>query len=219
MPGASGHAAERAGMAGERPVFTSPFAPEASIAGQMTAMKLSGEKSPTTPPGPVSIPPEATSTSTSLPPNSLALRSSAANVQSAGSGSDRLRLSSARSRRPRTAQGSEKAAPAVLPPAHDELSSRSSSIAAGANATAHPSQLDIETSHPALDSTAFFITNNRTGKDVLFFGDVEPDSVSQSPRNGRIWAHAGERFAQGKLNSVFLECSFPVSDCVDRRAR
>jgi hypothetical protein len=74
-----------------------------------------------------------------------------------------------------------------------------------------PTHVNIEPSFPALDSTAFFITNERTGKDVLFFGDVEPDTVSESPRNGRIWAHAGERFADGKLNTVFLECSFPAS--------
>ena len=68
-----------------------------------------------------------------------------------------------------------------------------------------------EVSPPALDSTAFFITNEKTGKDVLFFGDVEPDSISQYPRNLQVWRHAAARYVQGALSAMFLECSFPVS--------
>lgn len=44
---------------------------------------------------------------------------------------------------------------------------------------------------------------------MLFFGDVEPDCVSKSPRNRQVWSHAAERFAEGKLGAIFLECSFP----------
>lgn len=62
-----------------------------------------------------------------------------------------------------------------------------------------------------MDSTAFFLTNKRTGHDVLFFGDVEPDCVSRAPRNKRIWQHTASRFAVGKLTTIFLECSFPAA--------
>ncbi len=78
-------------------------------------------------------------------------------------------------------------------------------------ATAAPAAAAADTSPPALDSTAFFITNQRTGKDVLFFGDVEPDSISQYPRNMHVWRHAATRYVEGALNAIFLECSFPVS--------
>ena len=44
---------------------------------------------------------------------------------------------------------------------------------------------------------------------MLFFGDVEPDCVSKSPRNRQVWSHAAGRFAEGKLHAIFLECSFP----------
>ncbi|KDN45746.1 hypothetical protein K437DRAFT_274143 [Tilletiaria anomala UBC 951] len=66
-------------------------------------------------------------------------------------------------------------------------------------------------SPPSLDSTAFFIKNHRTGKEVLFFGDVEPDSISKYPRNMEVWRHAAAKFVQGVLNTIFLECSFPAS--------
>ncbi|GAC75609.1 hypothetical protein PANT_16d00062 [Moesziomyces antarcticus T-34] len=72
-----------------------------------------------------------------------------------------------------------------------------------------PRRVSIDRSPPPLDSTAFFITHKAHDKDVLFFGDVEPDCVSKSPRNRQVWSHAAERFAEGKLNAIFLECSFP----------
>jgi hypothetical protein len=74
-----------------------------------------------------------------------------------------------------------------------------------------PRRVSIDRSPPALDSTAFFISNRATGSDVLFFGDVEPDSISQSPRNKRVWQHAASRFVVDQLHAVFLECSFPAS--------
>lgn len=33
--------------------------------------------------------------------------------------------------------------------------------------------------------------------------------MSKSPRNRQVWSHAAERFAEGKLSAIFLECSFP----------
>lgn len=113
-----------------------------------------------------------------------------------------------KSRRPRTAQGSERRCSppsAWCPPA-----SSSSNVTAAAGATRQPPRhVPIEHSPPSLDSTAFFITHKGHDKDVLFFGDVEPDCVSKSPRNRQVWSHAAERFAEGKLGAIFLECSFP----------
>lgn len=58
------------------------------------------------------------------------------------------------------------------------------------------------------DSTAFFIRNDTTAREFLFLGDVEPDSVSSSPRNRIVWAAAAPKIITGKLGHVFLECSY-----------
>ncbi len=126
----------------------------------------------------------------------------------------------AKARRPRTAQGSERRASppsAWCPPAASSGSglgssagsSNGPSAAAPAVTRQPPRRVSIDRSPPPLDSTAYFITHKGHDKDVLFFGDVEPDCVSKSPRNRGVWSHAAERFAEGKLNAIFLECSFP----------
>jgi len=223
---------------GERPVFTSPFAPEPASAAADTsnATIRHTENLPSTPPteekdprtknrsalepgSPTSGVAMSANNSAPLPTYQSTSAFSQAIAKASAGGS--LRLSSMRTRRPKTAQGSEKAISAIAsagvnaPPTVAEVNSRSSSVVAGSNMSGRrnmaPQHVPLEPSFPALDSTAFFITNEKTQKDVLFFGDVEPDSISQSPRNGRIWTHAGQRFADGKLNTVFLECSFPAS--------
>lgn len=110
------------------------------------------------------------------------------------------------SRRPRTAQGSERR---VSPPTAWNPPPAPAAAAGGVGTRQPPRRVSIDRSPPSLDSTAFFITHKHHDKDVLFFGDVEPDCVSKSPRNRQVWSHAAERFAQGKLSAIFLECSFP----------
>lgn len=61
------------------------------------------------------------------------------------------------------------------------------------------------------DSSAFFIRCNVTGKEVLIFGDVEPDSLSLSPRTARVWADAAPKIASGLLRGIFIECSYDDS--------
>lgn len=191
----------------ERPVFTSPFVPEASLSERASVLSVTDndvapEMSPKTTVSPLSE--ESPVSSANQSKAGVVSASSAAAVQRAPF----------RSRRPRTAQGSEK----YQKQGNGTAASRASSMASGMGDSGDASQsatastnISLGESVPALDSTAFFITNEYTGKDVLFFGDVEPDSISRSPRNGRIWAHAAIKFAEGKLNTVFLECSFPAS--------
>ncbi|WFD17874.1 3',5'-cyclic-nucleotide phosphodiesterase [Malassezia caprae] len=57
-------------------------------------------------------------------------------------------------------------------------------------------------------STAFLFRNHRVDRDVLFVGDVEPDEVGRSMANADLWKQVAGRMAQGKLNAVFLECSY-----------
>ncbi|KAI1346943.1 cAMP phosphodiesterase class-II [Xylaria sp. FL0043] len=66
------------------------------------------------------------------------------------------------------------------------------------------------------DSSAYFIRDNATGREVLVFGDVEPDSMSLSPRNLGIWQEAAPRIANGNLTAIFIECSFDNSQTDDR---
>ncbi|BGP28212.1 cAMP-specific phosphodiesterase [Rhodotorula toruloides] len=60
------------------------------------------------------------------------------------------------------------------------------------------------------DSTAFFVREEESGKEMLFFGDVEPDSISQRSLNRDIWKVAAPKIARGDLSIIFLECSYPV---------
>ncbi|KAI4142918.1 MAG: hypothetical protein LQ340_007170, partial [Diploschistes diacapsis] len=63
----------------------------------------------------------------------------------------------------------------------------------------------------AVDSSAFFILDEHTHKEVLIFGDVEPDSLSLSPRTARVWADAAPKIVAGLLCAIFIECSYDDS--------
>jgi len=62
-----------------------------------------------------------------------------------------------------------------------------------------------------VDSTAFFVRDTETNREVLIFGDVEPDSISLSPRNFIIWQEAARKIAHGVLGGIFIECSYDDS--------
>lgn len=59
-----------------------------------------------------------------------------------------------------------------------------------------------------IDSTAFFLRDTNTGREILIFGDVEPDFLSISPRNSRVWADAAPKIVSGSLAGIFIECSY-----------
>ncbi|KAI1609361.1 3',5'-cyclic-nucleotide phosphodiesterase [Exophiala viscosa] len=62
-----------------------------------------------------------------------------------------------------------------------------------------------------VSSSAFFIRNDTTGNEILIFGDVEPDSVSMSPRNHTVWDDAAGKIVSGVLKAIFIECSYDDS--------
>lgn len=66
------------------------------------------------------------------------------------------------------------------------------------------------------DSCAYFIQDQTTHREILIFGDVEPDSVSLSPRNLHIWQEAAPKIAAGALSAIFIECSYDDSQSNDR---
>lgn len=63
-----------------------------------------------------------------------------------------------------------------------------------------------------IDSTAYFIRAESTistpKREVLIFGDVEPDSLSLSPRTAQIWSEAAPKIAAGILTGIFIEISY-----------
>lgn len=66
------------------------------------------------------------------------------------------------------------------------------------------------------DSSAYFIQDEDQQREVIIFGDVEPDSLSLSPRNLHIWQEAAPKVASGTLAAVFIECSYDDSRSNDR---
>lgn len=66
------------------------------------------------------------------------------------------------------------------------------------------------------DSSAFFVQDHVTRREVLIFGDVEPDSLSLSPRTLLIWQEAAPKIASGNLKAIFIECSYPDSQDNER---
>lgn len=53
------------------------------------------------------------------------------------------------------------------------------------------------------DSSAYFIRDISTGQEVLIFGDVEPDSISLSPRNIQVWKEAAGKIQMGQLKGMW----------------
>ncbi|KAL8943879.1 MAG: hypothetical protein Q9216_000773 [Gyalolechia sp. 2 TL-2023] len=60
----------------------------------------------------------------------------------------------------------------------------------------------------AYDSAAYFLRDEQTGKEVLIFGDVEPDVVSLNPRTARVWQDAAAKLSAGLLTGILIECSY-----------
>ncbi|KAJ7043277.1 cAMP phosphodiesterases class-II-domain-containing protein [Mycena alexandri] len=60
------------------------------------------------------------------------------------------------------------------------------------------------------DSTAFFIRYDPTGHEFLFFGDLEPDTLSLSPQTINVWRAAAPKIP-ASLCTIFIECSWPSS--------
>lgn len=77
------------------------------------------------------------------------------------------------------------------------------------NPTSHPTPgPPLGASLASYDSTAFFIHDSNTNRVLLMWGDVEPDSISYTPRNYLVWRKAAEYMQQGRLAGIFIECSF-----------
>lgn len=58
------------------------------------------------------------------------------------------------------------------------------------------------------ESSAFFIRNDVSHEEFLFFGDVEPDGVSSKPQTINVWKAAASKIPT-TLSAIFIECSWP----------
>ena len=56
--------------------------------------------------------------------------------------------------------------------------------------------------------SAYFVRHDASNREFLFFGDVEPDSVSAEAKNLEIWRAAAPKIPK-TLSAVFIECSWP----------
>lgn len=84
------------------------------------------------------------------------------------------------------------------------------------SAAGHPSAGQERESVCVYDSSAYFIRDAVSSREILMFGDVEPDSISLSPRNLGVWQEAAPRIANGSLTAIFVECSYDDSQTDDR---
>ncbi|KAH8663654.1 cAMP phosphodiesterase class-II [Tricladium varicosporioides] len=62
-----------------------------------------------------------------------------------------------------------------------------------------------------VDSSVYFIRDVGTGREVMIFGDIEPDSISIEPRNRAVWREAAPRVLSGKIGAILIECSYEDS--------
>lgn len=103
-----------------------------------------------------------------------------------------------------------------------QLLANAQGVMAGSSAPSGPSGRHSSISQQSqesicvYDSSAYFLRDMTSGREILIFGDVEPDSISLSPRNQQIWQEAAPKIASGKLAAIFIECSYDDSQPVDR---
>jgi cAMP phosphodiesterase len=108
-----------------------------------------------------------------------------------------------------------------ISPHHDGFTPRASLSGHGgvARLGMPPDQYDRRDPHEQVcvyDSSAYFIRDIATGREVLIFGDVEPDSISLSPRNLQVWTDAAPKVVAGILKGIFIECSYDDSQADDQ---
>ncbi|KAK7043747.1 3',5'-cyclic-nucleotide phosphodiesterase pde1 [Paramarasmius palmivorus] len=66
------------------------------------------------------------------------------------------------------------------------------------------------------ESAAFFVRDDISKQEFIFFGDVEPDSLAAVPRTINVWRLAAPRIGH-TLSTIFIECSWPSGrpdDCL-----
>lgn len=99
--------------------------------------------------------------------------------------------------------------------AFNESTRRQSQNAMTPTSLQHGQNYGYSTGPCVTDSSAFFLRDDHTGHEVLIFGDVEPDSLSLSPRTAQVWSDAAPKIVGGLLKGVLIECSYDESQSND----
>ena len=86
-------------------------------------------------------------------------------------------------------------------PGHVQVPISAGPVTPGIPGNVASNHLDSAHMFEPVSSSAFFIRNDVTGNELLMFGDVEPDSVSLSPRNHVVWDDAAGKVAEQTLKS------------------
>ncbi|POY70977.1 putative 3',5'-cyclic-AMP phosphodiesterase [Rhodotorula taiwanensis] len=97
----------------------------------------------------------------------------------------------------------------ALPVAHGP--NPSTSVATPASLASHSKSDSTKSSSDVYHSTAVFLREEVSKREFLFFGDVEPDSVSGTDLNRKVWTAAASKIVAGSLDVIFIECSYPSS--------
>ena len=63
-------------------------------------------------------------------------------------------------------------------------------------------------------SSAYFVRHDASARELLFFGDVEPDAVAAEPGNAEVWRAAAPKVPHA-LGALFIECSWPAGRARD----
>ncbi|KAL8806303.1 MAG: hypothetical protein Q9182_001450 [Xanthomendoza sp. 2 TL-2023] len=100
---------------------------------------------------------------------------------------------------------------AAYSPYYSRRSSRKDISSGSMDSARSQSFSQVSPEKKAYDSAAFFLRDEHTGKEVLIFGDVEPDSVSLNPRTARVWQDAAAKLSAGLLTGILIECSYDNS--------
>jgi cAMP phosphodiesterase len=98
-----------------------------------------------------------------------------------------------------------------MAPRHKHHAHSTNSVRVAVSAVAEVVEIPASESTCVVDSTAFFVRDEESGREVLVFGDVEPDSLSMRPRTEKVWSDAAAKVAKGTLAAIFIECSYDDS--------
>lgn len=85
---------------------------------------------------------------------------------------------------------------------------RSCSVIPNIYFKAYPVNHGRDASGGLYSSTAFLLRHEPSDSRLLFFGDVEPDSIGESRRNIQIWKEVAP-LIPAKLKAILIECSWP----------
>ncbi|KAL8943161.1 MAG: hypothetical protein Q9211_001090 [Gyalolechia sp. 1 TL-2023] len=102
---------------------------------------------------------------------------------------------------------SSEATEAGYTPLYSRRSSRKD-MSSGSIDSARSQAFPQSSEKKAYDSAAYFLRDEQTGKEMLIFGDVEPDLVSLHPRTARVWQDAAAKLSAGLLTGILIECSY-----------